>query len=60
MPVYCWHRFISLTLQLATVALYASINIIPADASPLLEKEQCTVSPVHSIFVAIVLYVFNN
>jgi len=40
MLVYCWHCLISLTLQLAAVALHASINTIPADASPLLEEEQ--------------------
>lgn len=50
MPIYCWHRFISLTLQLAAVTLHASINAVPADASPLLEEEQRT------LFLGLCLY----
>ena len=42
MLVHRWHGFICFALQLATVALYASINTVPADASPLFEKEQRT------------------
>ena len=50
MPVYCWHCLISLTLQLAAVAFYASINTIAADASPLLEEEQ------RSLFLGLLFY----
>ena len=44
------YRHICFSLQLAAVALYTSINAVPADASPLLEEEQCTV------FVCLLFY----
>ena len=50
MPVHNWHRLISLTLQLAAVALYTSINTVPADASPLIEEEQ------RSLFLGLIFY----
>lgn len=50
MPVHRWHGFICFSLQFATVALYTSINTIPADASPLLKKEQ------RALFICLLFY----